>query len=131
MKVVKSGHKVILFDLFSVPNPRFGMPGEPKSISKDFALEKLVDASNAKKKVSPVTRDATPEETEAFVKQNGDQGKVTISAFQEGEVEFTVDEAAILKELFDAQKSWKVDLAELVNEVKELFNTTPEKKEKK
>ena len=102
MKLSKKPHKILFFNLFyEVVN------GQTKV--KEYPLEELLDASTTKKKL-----------IESSEESNGR----TNWKFDENEVEFTPAEVVILKKLFDSKKNWGVDDAEVVLEVKELFNST-------
>lgn len=71
----------------------------------NFQLEKLVDASNVKKKLKTSSDDKT-------------------GAFDESKVEFTPNEVVIIKELFDkkAAKGFVVDDADYVLSLANIFN---------
>jgi hypothetical protein len=106
MKILKGTHKALLFNLFYEKgrNPYTGQEG---MVPKEFPLEKLMDAGSAKKKILPV------------VEQVNDQQRLL---FNDGEIEFIPAEIAIIKELFDAKRTWAADDAEIVQELKDIFN---------
>lgn len=103
MKITKGTQKALLFELFYQPNPRAGMPGQSSHTPLDFPLESLFDAANAKKRLDG--KDAN--------------GMIT---FDNEEIEFIPAEVVTLKKLFDAKKTWPVDKADVVGELKEIFN---------
>lgn len=122
MKIFKGDHRAILIDLFYSVDSK-GMT------AKEFPLEKLFDASRAKKKLMPLVRPATeteilnylkgkqvtPEEMEIYKRD------LKTTVFEDKEVEFTPSEVVILKELFDSKKNWSIDKADIVKELKDIF----------
>jgi hypothetical protein len=91
MKITKKEHKALIYTMFFREEQ-----GQVRPVN--FAIDKLVDASSAAKKVKPKD-----------------------SKFIDGEVEFTADEWVILKELFEAKTEWAWGDADSVVELKELF----------
>lgn len=122
MKISKGNHRAILIDLFYSVDSKGMTP-------KEFPLEKLFDASQAKKKLMPLVRAAT--ETEILNYLNGKQvtpeemenykKDLKTTTFEDKEVEFTPSEVVILKELFDSKKNWSIDKADIVKELKDIF----------
>lgn len=124
MKIFKGEHKFLLHELF------YEFPKESIAVPKEFPLEKLFDASGAKKKLMPLVRSATEEEI-----KNHLQGKpipsdsemellknnLKTSIFEEKEIEFEPGEIVILKELFDSKKNWSIERADMVKELKDIF----------
>ena len=101
MKISKKAQKDLLLSLFyEERNTVQGL----KMVQKEFPHEELMEACSAKKKVMP---DFVGEE----------------ALFNDTEVEFTPAEIVVLKKLFDAKKNWMVDLAPIVQEIKEKFNS--------
>ena len=131
MKISKGVHKQFLLDLFVQPHPHVS----GQIIAKEFSLEDLFDASSAKKKIAPLIREATDEEINIYLKgqkvsdeeMNNLRKNLKTTIFKDEEVEFTPSEIVILKKLFDSKKTWSVEQADIVKELKDIFY--PEKKE--
>jgi hypothetical protein len=100
MKIVTMGQKEVLLSLFYTEKQT--MQGTTM-ISKEFPLEDLMSAGSAKKKLMPKIKD-----NKAF--------------WEEKEIEFTPSEIVVLKKLFDEKKTWSVDAATIVQELKNIFN---------
>ena len=80
--------------------------GQPLVIPKQFAIDKLFDASSVAKKL-----------------REGSYDKDGRTWFVDGEQEFTPAEVTILKELFDGNSDkWTILEADTVQELKELFD---------
>lgn len=116
MKVSVPIQKKVLLELFFMEKQQ-PMTGQTVVVPKEFQLEKLTDASSAKKKLMGCMQ--TKEE-------NGNN----IQFIDNSEVEFVPAEIVILKELFDAKKNWSVDDADGVTGLKEIFNPQPVEKKK-
>jgi hypothetical protein len=98
MKVKTAQQKVILSQLFRQAD------GQPVS----FSVDKLADAGSALKKIN--------ESSEPVKDQPG-----TI-LFKDGDIDFTPAEVTILKTLFDEKKEWLAVEADVVLEIKALFD---------
>lgn len=110
MRVTKAQHKAILNSLFYTKTEQV-QDGNPVYQPKQFPFDKLMDASSAAKKLNEGTN----------VKDNRIE-------YEDGEVELTLDETIILKELFDANKDgWTILEAEAIAELQELFEGKEEK----
>lgn len=70
---------------------------------REFSLEELMAAASAKSKIM-------------FKVENGQ------AVWDESEVEFTPAEIVILKTLFDSKKTWSVEVAKTINDLKNIFN---------
>ncbi len=100
MKITAAGQKEVLLSLF------YGEKQTMKGIQmlpREFPLEELMPASSAKRKLMPIIQDK-----KAF--------------WEEGEIEFVPAEVVVLKKIFDEKKSWNVDAATIIQELKDIFN---------
>ena len=89
MKIDKATHKAMIYK---------------EMMNKNFPVAKLVDASNAAKKIL-----AGSEESEGNLR------------FVDGEQEFTTDEWLILRDLVSEKKEAKIGDAATISELRELF----------
>ena len=100
MKVKSKKHKAILHSLFFSEKD-----GQMSPVT--FPIEKLGGASSGAKKLI-----GTSEVLEnGGIKYN----------YDDSEQEFTPSEVAILKDLFDRKSTWSVEVADIVFEIKNLF----------
>jgi len=104
MKIFKAQHKAILNSLFYIKTEQI-VDGNPIYQPKQFPFDKLMTASSAAKKLNEGTA----------IKDNRIE-------YSDGEVELTLDETILLKELFDENKdNWTIVEAESVEELSKLF----------
>jgi len=102
VKVNKATHKSLLYQLFYDQTPKGLRP-------KQLAIDKLIDASTAAKKLN-----------NGSVSENGN------TRFIEGQIEFSAEEWVLLKELFLEKKTGTIIESEAMIELKEIFNNNYE-----
>ena len=111
MHLFKAQHKAILNSLFYTKTDQISEDNNPIYAPKQFPFDKLMTASSAAKKLNEGT----------VVKDNRIE-------YADGEVELSLDETIILKELFDTNKDlWTIVEAESVGELSELFEGKEDK----
>jgi len=115
MKLVKADHKRVLNDLFFIPAGK-QPDGRTTYDARTFPIEKLADASSAAKKLLKGSTTIL-----------NDKGEPTGLQFGTSSIEFSPDEAAILKELFDGKKEWNVADADIVLALRAIFAGKKEK----
>lgn len=101
MKITKATHKAVLYDLLFIKQRT--MQGE-KLVPISPRPEDLANIAAVGKKLAP--------------KESEDKKKMY---WENGDIEFTIDEASSLKKLFQEKKDWNWMQTELKKELEELF----------
>lgn len=106
MKIKKSTHKKFLFTLFfERTNGALDLARQ-----KNFALDKLMDASSAFKKLKEASKETKDKD-----------GNVNGFSWDEKDLEFSGEESKVLKDLLDGLQEASLSEAEVVEELKDLL----------
>src|SRR3972149_4988480 len=110
MKIEKATHKAVLSRLFF--DISTNDKGLPVAQPKQFTFVTLQDAASAYKKIMEGSKN-TPQE-------RNDTNTVIMTEYSDKEIEFSLADVALLKQLVDEKVKWAIESAEAVGELQEL-----------